>query len=808
MRDWLSSQLPAIHIAEVRKGYAPFTKNKLKAERRTQVSSHSSRGLGSVANASKVVRSVDPDAESRGEGKWDLEDVNYSKALHRTLFEYARSGQLEAAFDLARQADQPWRAASLRGAMLYHRPYLSGNSDGEDDMRDGESDAFIGGNRNRVLWKAVCKRLAANNSLEPYERALYGCLAGHLQAVLAVSSQESWEEHLWAHVNASLENRIEAAFERQSEAGAGEWWSQESDGGTNGVVKLIELKTATTTSSSAKTDVPTELRDIFSGLKGSGSAGVASAALRLQSDDPYRLVQRAIILDELPDLFVQVEARLDEMRAAIPPKRYAHLCRFFAHLVLYLRLLGRDELPAVPCNSILRHYVEVLEHVAEASPEDAAAMGIMNSSGELIAMYASSLEKESAEESYAHYLKSLNERVGLEEKKDALIRAQNHDLDTASVARLVVQVIFAESYSSLQQHSAAVAHHQQFTSDRSDSLLAGSGGVDLTSAEERLIKSLEWLYFLEGTRSDALIQSNALMRAFLSRGRVHAARALLLNLPQGLSGVSGGGDEVDEELDGAARVTPSDRTEHAHWYLFFEALSSHLGGVELLSQQPSSISAKRTELHGWRVALVDATLRARDATRDVLVGDWLKLPSDALEEEDEDDVDGAILAETRESEERRQVELARIRQIFVPELVTRIHFLLLDVHQALSSQPSSSHAQTASTALDDSIRSLIDWITADLPILVADERYKVYLDFVQPSSTAADADASAIGGGRVLNPAAMRQQHKKMFGSGGGEGGGEGNRLKDYLMHVREAYLYRMGLPEFAAAGQDPFAGW
>ena len=55
-------------------------------------------------------------------GNADAALQSYDRALSRTLFEYARAGRLLDALDLARQADQPWRAASLRGAMLHWRP--------------------------------------------------------------------------------------------------------------------------------------------------------------------------------------------------------------------------------------------------------------------------------------------------------------------------------------------------------------------------------------------------------------------------------------------------------------------------------------------------------------------------------------------------------------------------------------------------------------------------------------------------------------------------------------------------------------
>ncbi len=45
----------------------------------------------------------------------------------------------------------------------------------------------------------------SQNKLHPYERALYGSLAGDLASVLPVC--KSWDDHLWAHLNAMIENR-------------------------------------------------------------------------------------------------------------------------------------------------------------------------------------------------------------------------------------------------------------------------------------------------------------------------------------------------------------------------------------------------------------------------------------------------------------------------------------------------------------------------------------------------------------------------------------------------------------------------
>ena len=84
IREWLQDVLPVRHAVEVRKGYMPFTKNALRAEKRAQVSGMASTRLG----REKLVQHLDPDAASRGPGTWDVEDLHYEKALVRSLFEY------------------------------------------------------------------------------------------------------------------------------------------------------------------------------------------------------------------------------------------------------------------------------------------------------------------------------------------------------------------------------------------------------------------------------------------------------------------------------------------------------------------------------------------------------------------------------------------------------------------------------------------------------------------------------------------------------------------------------------------------
>src|SRR5262245_47516144 len=43
----------------------------------------------------------------------------YEKGLSQSLYTYIRAGKLEEAVELCRAAQQPWRAASIRGSLLF-----------------------------------------------------------------------------------------------------------------------------------------------------------------------------------------------------------------------------------------------------------------------------------------------------------------------------------------------------------------------------------------------------------------------------------------------------------------------------------------------------------------------------------------------------------------------------------------------------------------------------------------------------------------------------------------------------------------
>ncbi len=459
------------HPIEARKGYWTFTKNKLRNQRRLAGGSkgsgvsldpdfaHRQAGAGSGGNDSAFVPNSKASARtgnaSSGLSALEMEDASYEKAVWRFLFECARHGRLDLCFELCKEMGHSWKAASLRGGMLYSNPSLSLDPEADEDaMMEGDSSgsARAVGNRKRALWKLICRKLASEEqSADAYERALYGALGGELSAVLNVS--HTWEEHMWAYVNASFEAKLDA-FLRGSEPnrnptadsttasilseGSGSWWYGK-EGGAGPQAEDASGLNAIEQDGQSETNAALSLRSIFERLEQTSRDGVHAQAL-----EPFRTFQRYLILNELDLLLISTEENLRLARTTLPRGQYAQLVRFFAHYILSARLIDekkgeseeassdRSTAAQLAANGILRAYVELLE---EAGQED-----------DLVALYASSLDTQNAIDSYAQYLRSLDLQLDIASRRQALLRAKEHDLDAASVARRTVALIFDELF--------------------------------------------------------------------------------------------------------------------------------------------------------------------------------------------------------------------------------------------------------------------------------------------------------------------------------------------------------------------------
>lgn len=227
------------------------------------------------------------------------------------------------------------------------------------------------------------------------------------------------------------------------------------------------------------TDMPEEywkneitLEDVFQELHAS-----KNPVIRATSNKPDYLIQKYIILDQIPKLMEEIQNMID---LGVCDSQFL---RFLAHLILFFRQIGKSTKDKIG-DKVLLAYVRVLVQMGDPI---------------LIAFYTATLPQEDQITNYASYLEGVAEH---EQRRKCLRAAEDANLNVEAITKLVVQNI----------------RKKNINSDPTD--LKGT----ITDADLEKIHALDWLIFYESQREEALWQTNALIRYFLSKEKIDAAR--------------------------------------------------------------------------------------------------------------------------------------------------------------------------------------------------------------------------------------------------------------------------------------------
>ncbi|TDL18237.1 hypothetical protein BD410DRAFT_775281 [Rickenella mellea] len=653
VREWLHDCAPPPRAPEATTGYWKGTRLRLMQGMRT----------GNKKEVEALVKELDPDAVNRVDDGKGLaaDDASYEKALAQALYSYIRAGRLDDAVELCRKTHRPWRAASIRGSLLFQWRALSHEPFEDESSMDAEFDTGWSGNKRRKIWKTSCTHAALNPLLSDPDRALYAALAPTpATSVVLRSACRTWEDHLWAALSVICEGKQADELGR---VGGGFF---ERDGGSIGggdgigarVGEVVEMELSTEEEEREEREWE---REAVGSLELLAAVGVEEGP---PANDPFHVSQLHIILNRTDKLLTDFADGLKLGEFNAQQVNYPTLTRFFAHLCLFLQMI---DVPVPPdaTQLILEEYLQVLENAGQRTH---------------IAMYAAALGA-NAIERYALFLTSLELTADLDERRTALRRAEEHGLDMVSVARVTAERTVEKAFENLPRMKVALP-----------SVLARE--TPLSDMEWLLIRSIEWTTFMDATYPQALEQANAIFRYFLAMGKVQAAKVLLLMLPAELK---------------AIQDSREHSTEYYHYLQFFEIwdVLERIAESQATEGTYTTKGAKNTWLGGFKV-LVD---EAREKIVELLTTEWLA---------GDEEVAGG-------SNQRRQT-LVRIRHIFIPELIIRLHALLVGTGDKI--------AGNLKKALE-------------LSNVVADSRYRLYDDFL----------------------------------------GGESGRLNDYLSAVRQAIL-------------------
>lgn len=206
-----------------------YTKETLKQEKRLKGrKGKSSLAYSPLRRSKDKITELDPDAPTRQQKQLEEEDEKNQKVLFRSIWLLLRSGDFASAKTLCSDFGEWWTCATLGGKSEAWDPLIDGQrfddaEDGDEMETESVQAESVVGNRRRELWKRMCYATAQRAGASDWERAVYGVLCGDLESVcttvefasnvkvwLANKAQvspvcESWEDHLYAHMNSLVE---------------------------------------------------------------------------------------------------------------------------------------------------------------------------------------------------------------------------------------------------------------------------------------------------------------------------------------------------------------------------------------------------------------------------------------------------------------------------------------------------------------------------------------------------------------------------------------------------------------------------
>uniref|UniRef100_A0A8D3A5V3 Nuclear pore complex protein n=1 Tax=Scophthalmus maximus TaxID=52904 RepID=A0A8D3A5V3_SCOMX len=336
-----------------------------------------------------LVTELDPDAPLRQQRPLADLDREDDARLLKNLFTLIRAGMTEEAQRLCKRCGQAWRAATLEGWKLYHDPNMTS---GRVELQPVE------GNPQRGIWKACCWRMAEEEQLNRFERAIYASLSGNLRPLLAVC--ESWEDSVWAYFRVMVDSLVEKDLT--------------SSGMAHQEVETLPREYL---------EANWTMEKVFDELQASESKRVLE-----ETREHYHVIQKFVILGDLDGL---LEEFSDWLKASKPLP--SHLLRFMTHLVLFFRSLGlalKDEV----CVDVLKSYVGLL---------------VQDQQNELVASYVGQLPAELATAQYASFLETVAQA---ELRPRCLQLATEAGLDVAAITKLVVETVRERDDSEFTHH--------------------------------------------------------------------------------------------------------------------------------------------------------------------------------------------------------------------------------------------------------------------------------------------------------------------------------------------------------------------
>ncbi|KAG9288501.1 hypothetical protein G9A89_015707 [Geosiphon pyriformis] len=571
--DWLQGVAPPFVAVETTSYYWPYTLKDLER--------------GKIKTFDDIVDELDPDAPHRQFKRLHQNDESHEKELIRSIFEYLRRGNLNMSIDLCLQNGHHWRAASLAG-WCPHK-----DTTDENNILDRYENPHRG-NIARRLWRATCYQLAKEPSLNIYERGAYAVLCGDSTNIIPLC--DKWEDFLWAYYVELVER------ERQKYLS---WFPSRGPDIEEGLEMKFEADDLDVSQIFERVEEHLQIKN------------------RDHIDNPLHLifhqVQKFCILDQYSLIIPYLNSQIEKI--SLSEVFDAHIIRFSAHLVLYLREVLHPT-PLEEADYVLEKYVDLL---------------IKFKKYDLILTYLVNLPRERTIHLYANFLKTLD--LSKEQRERYVDIAKDFQLEVSELLIRIVEIVFQEA--KIEEPEAIPLS--------SVKLINTSNPIEVL--DQFQISTLEWLTFLpKENLLKALKEFNDLSRRLLASGKLNGMKKIL-EIVKDFDALS---DLLYEEKFVAEAKEPI-KDEFISYESMFNFFAAYEEWDEAWNQKP--LRSEISLLENWTLDIENKSSKVEKAFRHILMA---KISQGDLEGDQQKDV------------------YLRLRIIYMPEIIFRFHKMLYE----------------------------------------------------------------------------------------------------------------------------------
>ncbi|KAL4816451.1 107-domain-containing protein [Aspergillus spinulosporus] len=445
-----------------------------------------------------LVTQLDPDAVTRQKQNLQRKDQFYERATWMMCWKMLRQGENWTKIrQWASDRLEHWRAVSICGSSI------DAQSNGEITPSDDGVTRMMNC-RSQETWRAACSSLARDSKIEDFERAVYGLLCGDSEAATKVCT--SWDDYLYVWFN----NQVLARY--------------------RGFCKQLQRKlNHSPTSPVVFQPEPAGYADFNKFVqytKGNDRVGG-------EARNPYRTIQAAILGKNYDTFFTSLAKAVSQAATNRDGPSYVpDLEPTYVDDSLLIAAEDRDAL------RIAAHLYVVADSAGYVRKDhqflETASVNVIG--------YIADLEEAGLVDIiplYASLLPELGQYLVLGDVLLEIVDTRERRLLVQLINKygIDIEAVIAQQWDSITAVKSAVEHTRTFK--RVSKVIVRKDGIrelapvkkdfigtEISTQDERLIRSVEWLRFVDGQWGRICLLGTELYKKFFISGKLPAAREL------------------------------------------------------------------------------------------------------------------------------------------------------------------------------------------------------------------------------------------------------------------------------------------